>query len=101
MPSLYVHKMSETRFPKIAFCPYLPLQREVALGPWRVAPVNSFRGAWLSSRFRELAEVLINAHGGRKPALIYHAKLGAHGRAPSCAVLALYVDFLRAPKGRS
>ena len=73
--------------PVVTFCPYLPLDREVALGPWRVAPLEKFEGSWDSPRFEELSRMLIRAHETRNPALIYHSKRGADGRPPKRYIL--------------
>ena len=79
--------------PLVTFCPYLPLDRELSFGPWRIGPLSSYSGKWHSAQFKKLAELLIRAHqthdGGsvKNPALVYHATRGADGKPPRRDIL--------------
>ena len=77
------------RDPVVMLCPYLPLERLHHFGPWKLMPLGSYQGPWLSPEFETLARTYAAAFrdsiGGRidNPALLVSGEHGVDGALPS------------------
>ena len=75
--------------PVIVALPYLPLGRELDVGPWRAEPLAAYSGEWLSDDFERLCRVFLGAFRRPKgeplenPAVVTRVGSGADGVPPT------------------
>jgi hypothetical protein len=74
--------------PWLLLFPYLPVCRELNVGPWKLLPARDFTGPWRSASFRQRSMTIIRSHVDRSgrplslPSILVDGETGADGVLP-------------------
>ena len=83
-----LHIPMKTSHPFLLFCPYLPLNCALEVGPWRLVRLSKFNGSWMNKTFQDWSTQFLHSFQDafektvEDPLLIVHSQKGATGEKP-------------------